>query len=336
MTDRHDAVLRVEELQTQFLTAQGPVHAVNGVSFEIGAGETLGLLGESGSGKSTIGLSLLRLLPPGRSRIAGGRILFGGDDLVQASEERLRRLRGKDIAMIFQESLSALNPVYTVGEQIAEVIRQHERLDRRAAFRRAGEILEMVGMPDPGRRLSEYPHELSGGMRQRVVIAAALACQPKLLICDEPTTALDVTVQAQILDLISDIQRRTGMAVLFITHDLGVVAEIAHRAVVLYAGRVVEEADTPSLLAQPRMPYTQGLMRSLPQFAEGRRLAAIPGFVPNPRSMPSGCAFHPRCGEARPDCAETVPALAEAENGRRVRCLRWREIAHQTERRVRT
>ncbi|WP_018236164.1 ABC transporter ATP-binding protein [Ensifer sp. BR816] len=333
MTDRHDAVLRVEGLQTQFLDPKGPVNAVNGVSFEIREGETLGLLGESGSGKSTIGLSLLRLLPAGRSRIAGGRILFGDEDLVQASEERLRRLRGKDIAMIFQESLSALNPVYTVGEQIAEVIRQHERHDRRAALRRAGEILDMVGMPDSARRLGEYPHELSGGMRQRVVIAAALACQPKLLICDEPTTALDVTVQAQILDLIADIQRRTGMAVLFITHDLGVVAEVAHRAVVLYAGRVVEEADTPSLLRQPRMPYTQGLMRSLPEFAVGRRLAAIPGFVPNPRSMPSGCAFHPRCREARADCSQTVPDLTEAENGRRVRCLRWREIAHETERR---
>ncbi|PAP98585.1 ABC transporter ATP-binding protein (plasmid) [Mesorhizobium mediterraneum] len=335
MNDRRDAILRVEELHTQFLTSHGPVHAVNGVSFEIRPGETLGLLGESGSGKSTIGLSMLRLLPPGRGRISGGRVLFGGEDLVTASEKRMRRLRGRDIAMIFQESLSALNPVYTIGEQIAEVIRQHERLDRRAAMKRAAEMLEMVGMPDPGRRLGEYPHELSGGMRQRVVIAAALACQPKLLIGDEPTTALDVTVQAQILDLIADIQHRTGMAVLFITHDLGVVAEIAHRAIVLYAGRVVEEADTQSLLARPRMPYTQGLLRSLPQFAKGHRLAAIPGAVPNPRSLPTGCAFHPRCQEAKADCAQTLPALTEAGDGRRVRCLHWHNIAQDMDLRVR-
>ncbi|MFA1677619.1 ABC transporter ATP-binding protein [Rhizobium mongolense] len=333
MNDRRDAILRVEELRTQFLTPQGPVQAVNGVSFEIRPGETLGLLGESGSGKSTIGLSMLRLLPPGR--ISGGRVLFGGEDLVTASENRMRRLRGRDIAMIFQGSLSALNPVYTIGEQIAEVIRQHERLDRRAAMKRAAEMLEMVGMPDPGRRLGEYPHELSGGMRQRVVIAAALACQPKLLIGDEPTTALDVTVQAQILDLIADIQRRTGMAVLFITHDLGVVAEIAHRAIVLYAGRVVEEADTASLLAQPRMPYTQGLLRSLPQFAKGHRLSAIPGAVPNPRSLPTGCAFHPRCQETKADCAQTLPALTETGDGRRVRCLHWHSIAQDMNLRVR-
>ena len=323
---RPDTILSVEGLEVRFASPAGPVHAVNRVSLSVASGETLGLLGESGSGKSTIGYAILRLLPPGRAGVTAGRILLQGEDLLQASRKRMRSLRGREVAMIFQEAMSALNPVLTIGEQIAEVVRVHEGASRGTARRRARELLDRVGVTDPRRRMDSFPHELSGGLRQRAMIAIALACRPKLLIADEPTTALDATIQAQILDLIGELQRDTGMAVLFITHDLGVVAEIAHRTAVLYGGRVVEEASTRDLIDHPRMPYTQGLLRSLPQEAEGPRLAAIPGTVPDPRALPRGCAFHPRCPAAVAACSDAMPDLEEIEPGHLTRCFRWRDL----------
>ena len=321
-----EPILRIEGLEIQFSSPLGPVQAVNGVSLDICRGETLGLLGESGSGKSTIGYAILQLLRREGTRITAGRILLEGEDLVQASDRRMQVIRGRLVAMIFQEAMSALNPVYTIGEQIAEVLRHHERASRRAARRRARELCDLVGMTDPERRLDTYPHQLSGGLRQRAMIAVALACRPKLLIADEPTTALDVTLQAQILELIRDLQRETGMAVLFISHDLGVVSEIADRTAVLYGGRIVEEGATQTLLQRPLMPYTRGLLDSLPQAATGRRLSTIPGGVPDPRSLPSGCAFHPRCQSAIDDCAVSAPPIEQVEAGRQVRCIRWREL----------
>lgn len=321
-----DVLLDVQDLRTEYVSGDGVTTAVDAVSFQVRAGETLGLIGESGSGKSTIGYSLLRLLPRERGRITGGHVTFRGIDLLSLGERQMRRLRGKEIAMIFQQSMSALNPVYTIGQQIAEAVRAHDGATRKSARRRAREMLETVGMPDAERRLDAYPHQLSGGLRQRAMIAVALACRPKLLIADEPTTALDVTVQAQILDLLKDIQRDTGMAILLITHDLGVVAEVADRALVLYAGRLVEEAPTRQLLSQPHMPYTKGLLQSLPQGASGGRLKTIPGQVPTLSARPHGCAFHPRCDEARQVCVEGVVGMSEVAAGHWVRCRRWREL----------
>jgi len=321
-----EPILRIEGLEIQFSSPLGPVQAVNGVSLDIHRGETLGLLGESGSGKSTIGYAILQLLRHEGTRVTAGHILLDGEDLLRASHGRMQAIRGQLVAMIFQEAMSALNPVYTIGEQIAEVLRYHEGASRRAARRRAGELCNLVGMTDPERRLDSYPHELSGGLRQRAMIAVALACRPKLLIADEPTTALDVTLQAQILELIRDLQRETGMAVLFISHDLGVVSEVADRTAVLYGGRIVEQGSTQTLLQQPLMPYTRGLLDSLPQAATGRRLSTIPGGVPDPRALPSGCAFHPRCRFAIKDCALSAPSLEETSGGRQVRCMRWREL----------
>lgn len=326
-------VLEVDNLQTHFSTDEGIVRAVDGVSFQLEAGRTLALVGESGSGKSVTSLSIMRLLQAGVGHIAGGRIMFDGRDLTRLPEAAMRRIRGNDIAMVFQEPMTSLTPVYTVGDQIAEAIMTHEPLSRRAARARAIELLETVGIPEPATRAHAYPHQLSGGMRQRVMIAIALACNPRVLIADEPTTGLDVTIQAQILDLMRRLQKDTGMAILFITHDLGVVAEMADRVLVMYAGRAVEEAGIDTLYRQPRMPYTQGLMASIPRLGatlageEHPRLMAIRGNIPSPRNLPQGCAFHPRCNHAvQGICTGSVPPLEDTGAGHKVRCARWREL----------
>ena len=327
---RPDRLLEVNGLRTYFDTEEGTVKAVNGVSFYLGRGETLGVVGESGSGKSVTSLSVMRLIasPPGR--LAGGEILFEGEDLLKKTEREMRRLRGNEISMIFQEPMTSLNPVYTVGRQIAEAIVLHQGTSYREALRRATDMLDRVGIPEPGKRVRDYPHQMSGGMRQRVMIAMALSCSPKLLIADEPTTALDVTIQAQILDLMRTLQADLGMSILFITHDLGVVAEMADRVVVMYAGRAVEEGAVHDIFATPKMPYTLGLMNSIPRVDKAAhqqaRLAAIPGAVPNPLHLPPGCAFHPRCRFAIDGCKEVVPDLEEAGTGHRVRCHRWRDL----------
>ena len=330
-------ILSVSDLTVTFSTDSGPVPAVRGVSLEVRAGETLALVGESGSGKSVTSLAIMRLTPAApRTRINGRAVLTRADgtahDLLTLSEVQVRALRGDAISMIFQEPMTSLNPVHRVGDQIAEALRYHRDLDRRAAMRRATELLELVGIPEAARRLRAYPHHLSGGMRQRVMIAMALACDPQILIADEPTTALDVTVQAQILDLLQDLQRRTGMAIVFITHNLGVVAEIADRVMVMYAGRIVEEGGVVPVLRQPRMPYTQGLLASVPRLGwshDGREeLAFIPGAVPDAHRLPPGCAFEPRCRHADPvRCRRAVPELEVVDAGQRVRCCRWQELA---------
>ena len=329
-------VLSVSDLMVTFSTDTGPVPAVRGVSLEVRAGETLALVGESGSGKSVTSLAVMRLTPAApRTRITGQAILTRADgtahDLLALSEAQMRTMRGDAISMIFQEPMTSLNPVHRVGEQIAEALRYHRDLDRRAALRRATELLELVGIPEPAKRLQTYPHHLSGGMRQRVMIAMALACDPQVLIADEPTTALDVTVQAQILDLLQDLQQRTGMAIVFITHNLGVVAEIADRVMVMYAGRIVEEGGVVPVLKHPLMPYTQGLLASVPRLdwslERHEELSSIPGAVPDPRRMPPGCAFEPRCRHADPlRCASRMPDLEAADGEQRVRCCRWQEL----------
>ncbi len=326
-------LLEVRDLRTEFRTDEGVVRAVDGVSFNLEAGRTLALVGESGSGKSVTSLSVMRLLPEGIGAITGGEVRIGGRDLVRLSERQMRRVRGDEIAMVFQEPMTSLTPVYTVGDQIAEAILTHDHTSRRAARRRAVELLETVGIPEPAVRARAYPHQLSGGMRQRVMIAIALSCNPKVLIADEPTTGLDVTIQAQILELMRRLQKETGMAILFITHDLGVVAEMADRVLVMYAGKVVEEAEVQALFDRPLMPYTQGLMNSIPTLgatvtgAAHPRLKAIRGSIPSPDNLPPGCAFHTRCDFALPGvCSNAPPALEPAGGGRLVRCARWREL----------
>ncbi|MFQ5845935.1 MAG: ABC transporter ATP-binding protein, partial [Planctomycetota bacterium] len=295
--------------------------AVDGVSMQARPGETVGLVGESGCGKSVCALSIMRLIPMPPGRIEGGTILFDGEDLVRASAARMRQVRGGKIGMIFQEPMTSLNPVFTVGNQIEEAVRLHLDLSPRAARDRAVEMLDKVGIPSPERRVDEYPHQMSGGMRQRVMIAMALSCNPKLLIADEPTTALDVTIQAQILDLIRSLQDEFGMAVQMITHDLGVIAETARRVVVMYASKVVETAGVRELFATPRHPYTHGLFRSIPTVTGGRdRLETIEGTVPNPLEFPSGCKFHPRCEFATEHCREHEPPLMEVGAGHEAAC----------------
>ncbi len=303
-------LLRIEHLRTWFHTSAGVARAVDGVSLAVGANETVGVVGESGCGKSVTSLSILRLIsPPGRIE-AGSRILFQGRDLVTLPERDMRAIRGNRIAMIFQEPMTALNPVFTVGEQVAEVARVHARLSRRAAWARAVEMLQLTGIPSADERAHEYPHQLSGGMRQRVMIAMALVMEPALLIADEPTTALDVTIQAQILELLADLRARVGMSMLLITHDLGVIAEAASRVLVMYAGEIVEEASVSVLFARPHHPYTEGLLAAMPRVGERReRLAVIPGTVPPPTAWPSGCRFRQRCPYAWERCATEHPQL---------------------------
>ena len=319
-------LLEVEGLKTHFFTRDGIVRAVDGVSFSIAVGETLAVVGESGCGKSVTSLSILRLIasPPGR--IVEGSIRFEGSDLLAVSERRMREIRGNEISMIFQEPMTSLNPVLTIGRQITETLLVHRGLSVQAAEARAMEMLRLVGIPDPAQRIAQYPHELSGGMRQRVMIAMALACDPKLLIADEPTTALDVTVQAQILDLMRELKAKTGTAIILITHSLGVVAEMAQRVVVMYGGRKVEEAPVKSLFKQPRHPYTRALLGSVPRLGSslGRngnaRLAEIEGVVPSLKEAIKGCIFAPRCRHATQHCRETYPPLEEKASGHWVAC----------------
>ena len=308
-------LLELSDLRTFFFTDQGVARAVDGVSFRIEEGETVGLVGESGCGKTVTSLSVLRLVPepPGRI-LEGSSIRFRGEELATAPEKRMRRLRGNDVSMIFQEPMTSLNPVFTVGEQIAETLRLHRGLSRREARERGVEALREVGIPEPAARYDEYPHQLSGGMRQRVMIAMALATGPALLIADEPTTALDVTIQAQILDLLADLQARRGMGVLLVTHDLGVVAEVCDRVVVMYAGQVVEQGTVEEIFAAPRHPYTEGLLASLPRVDDrGARLRPIPGVVPPPHAWPPACRFADRCPYAWSRCLTDPPPLLGPE-----------------------
>jgi peptide/nickel transport system ATP-binding protein len=301
------------------------VHAVDGVDMHVDAGETLGIVGESGCGKSVTALTVMRLLSMPPARIVAGEILWQGRDLLKLDMDAMRAIRAREIAMVFQEPMTSLNPVYSVGEQIAEVLRLHDKLGRRAAIARAVEMLRLVRIPDPERRVHAYPHQFSGGMRQRVMIAMALACSPKLLIADEPTTALDVTIQAQVLDLLGELKERLGMAVMLITHAMGVIAETAQRVVVMYAGKVVEEAPVAELFRSPRHPYTQGLIRSIPRIDTAaihkQRLEAIAGMVPSLLEPPEGCRFAPRCPHAMPECRAATPPLREVAPGHKVACI---------------
>jgi oligopeptide/dipeptide ABC transporter ATP-binding protein len=321
------AVLEIDGLQTHFFTAVGTVRAVDGVSYSVKSGETLGVVGESGCGKSVSALSVLRLVanPPGR--IVGGQIRFNGKNLLDLSEPEMERVRGNEISMIFQEPMTSLNPLYTVGGQIAEAVALHQGLSRKEAWNRSIEMLRRVYIPEPEKRAHAYPHQLSGGMRQRVMIAMALSCNPKVLIADEPTTALDVTIQAQILDLMRELQETTGTAIVLITHDMGVVAENADRVVVMYAGRKVEEAPAAVLFDQPGHPYTEGLLGSIPHLdevarsgARRARLNEIKGMVPALFDLPQGCSFAPRCGKATERCRELVPPLEEHRPGHFIAC----------------
>ena len=317
-----EPVLRIEDLRVSFATRGRRLRAVDGIGLEVHAGETLGVVGESGCGKSVTALAVLRLLPEQPARIESGHVWFGGEDLLTLPAERLRRIRGRGIAMIFQEPMTALNPVFRIGSQIEEALAIHTGLDARARRARVVELLALVGIPDPEKRARAYPHELSGGMRQRAMIAMALACDPAVLIADEPTTALDVTIQAQILRLIDDLKRRLHMAVLLITHDLGIVAESAQRVAVVYAGRVVETGPASELLSAPRHPYTRGLLAALPSGHGARRAAlhVIPGSVPDLAARPKGCSFRPRCERGDALCEQVDPALAEDGRGRAVAC----------------
>jgi peptide/nickel transport system ATP-binding protein/oligopeptide transport system ATP-binding protein len=323
MASSMDVILKVNSLKTYFDTEDGVAKAVDGVDFQIRSGETLGVVGESGCGKSVTALSIMRLFPSPPGRIADGEIWFKGSNLVTLSKKKMRRIRGCEICMIFQEPMTSLNPVYTVGDQIIETVRLHQRLSSKEATDRAIEMLEVVGIAEPQRRIKEYPHQMSGGMRQRIMIAMALSCNPTLLIADEPTTALDVTIQAQILELMNDLKVKLGTAIMFITHDLGVVAETAQQVVVMYAGRVVEQADVVSLFENPIHPYTQGLIGSIPSedaIKTKSRLIEIEGLVPSLTDLPNGCAFHPRCTNRMEKCTDNAPALFEPEKSHRVAC----------------
>ena len=315
------SLLEVTDLRVHLFTSRGVVRAVDGVSFSLEAGRSLGIVGESGCGKTMTALSLMRLIPEPPARIVSGSIRFDGEDVVTMASNRLRALRGNRIAMIYQDPMTSLNPVFTVGEQIAEAVRLHRRDGRHAAWVRAVEVLRLVGIPDPDRVASAYPHQLSGGMRQRAVIGMALACDPKLLIADEPTTALDVTIQAQILDLLRRLQGELGTGIILITHDLGVIADLVDDVVVMYAGQLVEHAPVRRLFASPQHPYTQGLLRSVPSLeTREHRLPTIDGTVPPAHAMPNGCRFNPRCALVRDVCHEQEPPLVETGEGTQAAC----------------
>src|SRR3954469_782997 len=324
-------ILDVKNLQTVFFTNSGLFRAVDDVSFSVLRGETLAIVGESGCGKSVTALSVMRLVPDPPGRIVGGSVVLEGTDLLGLDEAEMRQIRGNRISMIFQEPMTSLNPVIRIGDQISEAVRLHRRMTTKEAWNRSIEMLRLVRIPEPARRAQEYPHQLSGGMRQRAMIAMALACRPALLIADEPTTALDVTIQAQILALMLDLQKELGMGLILITHDLGVVAQTAQRVIVMYAGRKVEEADVETLFANPRHPYTRGLMASIPTLpspggATGARLAEIPGTVPALTHLPSGCAFAPRCAFALRRCHEEYPPLAAYGDDHLAACWRAAEM----------
>jgi len=305
------SLLQIKELRTHFFTDEGVVRAVDGISYDVQEGETMGLVGESGCGKSVSALSILRLIPSPPGKIVGGEVWFDGEDLLKVDEEEIRHVRGNRIAMIFQEPMTSLNPVLTIGRQITEALELHLKMDRHAADRRAAELLEMVGIPEAHTRLGDYPHQFSGGMRQRVMIAMALSCNPKLLLADEPTTALDVTIQAQILEIMARLSREFGTAVIIITHNLGVVARYANRVNVMYAGKIVEAASARELYAKPRHPYTLGLLRSVPRLDEARRdkLVPIEGLPPDLANIPQGCSFYPRCSYRIDRCRQEEPPL---------------------------
>ncbi len=322
-----DILLEVKNLKTYFYTEDGIARAVDGMDFIIRKGETLGMIGESGCGKSVSALSIMQLVasPPGK--IVEGEIWFEGEDLLKKSPSEIKKIRGNDISMIFQEPMTSLNPVFTIGNQIIEPIILHQKLDKKKALKKAIEMLDLVGIPSPEKRIDDYPHQLSGGMRQRVMIAMALSCEPKLLIADEPTTALDVTIQAQILELLKKIREEIGMAVMMITHDLAVIAEVSDDVLVAYAGKALEYADVKTIFKDPRHPYTQALYDSIPRLTDTkkRRLEVIPGMVPNPLEFPSGCRFHPRCKFAKSFCKKEEPQLKEVSNSHNVCCFIYDE-----------
>ena len=317
-------LLRVEELRTYFFTEAGIVKAVDGVSFTVNKGETLGLVGESGSGKTVSALSVMRIVPrPGR--ILSGKILFGDDTLLEKRDEEMMKVRGKKIAMIFQDPTSSLNPVFSVERQLAEIITLHEGIAKQDARERVIKVLDLVGIPDSEKRIKEYPHQFSGGMKQRVAVARALLLEPELLFADEPTTSLDVTIQAQVLDLMKHLKEELGMSLVLITHDMGIVADMTDRVTVLYAGQVAETAQTKELYRLPRHPYTKALLEAVPRLDMDRTLEVIPGNIPNLIEPPSGCRFHPRCKYAREICSKMVSVLEEVKPGHIVACHRWRE-----------
>lgn len=318
-------LLSVKDLKTYFYTDDGVIPAVDGISFDLDKGGTIGIVGESGCGKSVTSLSVMGLIPQPPGKIVGGEIFFEGSNLLEMSESELRHIRGNDISMIFQEPMTSLNPVFTVGNQIAEAIILHQGLDKAAAREKSIDMLRLVGIPSPEKRVDDYPHQMSGGMRQRVMIAMALSCNPKLLIADEPTTALDVTIQAQILDLMRELRKNLGTAIMMITHDLGVIAELVDKVVVMYTGKIVEAADTYTIFKNPKHPYTIGLLASIPRLdGDGSRLQAIPGSVPIPGSFPVGCGFHPRCPFATDLCVQKRPPAFEVGENHHVAC--WRVV----------
>lgn len=314
-------LLQVKNLRTTFYTEDGVVPAVNGISFSLRPGEVLGIVGESGCGKSVASLSVLRLIPNPPGEVTADSIFFDGKDLISLTEKEMRRIRGNEIAMIFQEPMSSLNPVYTIGNQLGEAIKLHQGLRNKAVKDRSIEMLSLVGIPRPEKVIDEYPHSLSGGMRQRAMIAMALSCNPKLLIADEPTTALDVTIQAQILELMKELRDKINTAIMFITHDLGVIAEIAEQVIVMYAGKIVESADVVTLFNEPLHPYTTGLLNSKPKIEiDTEKLYSIPGMVPNPLNLPEGCPYHPRCDKVMDVCRVQYPQEVEVKPGHLVRC----------------
>ena len=319
-------ILKIEQLKTYFYTWAGIVKAVDGVNIEVNEGETLGIVGESGSGKSVTALSIIRIVPsPGK--IVEGKIIYKGENLVEKKEKDLQDIRGKEIAYIFQDPATSLNPVFTIANQLVEVILRHQKISKKEALEKAIELFRLVEIPDPEIKIWNYPHQLSGGMKQRMAIARALASQPNLLLADEPTTNLDVTIQAQILELMKNLKKKLGMSMIFITHDMGVVAEIADRITVLYAGRVCETADTKTIFYNPKHPYTQALLTAVPSLIlKTEKLAVIPGSIPNLIKPPTGCRFHPRCEYAQKYCTEKIPDLIEIEPGHKVACLRATEL----------
>jgi oligopeptide/dipeptide ABC transporter ATP-binding protein len=333
-----DKLLEVKGLKTHFHMHGYTVRAVDGVDFTLSKGETLGIVGESGCGKSQTSMSIMRLVPDPPGKIEGGQVLLKGEDILQVSDQRMRSIRGNNISMIFQEPMTSLNPVYSIGYQISEVLMLHRNMGKEEALKESARLLKLVGMSDPEERVKEFPFQLSGGLRQRVMIAIAMACEPDVMIADEPTTALDVTIQAQILQLMADLKERTGTSIMFITHDLAVIASFADRVMVMYAGVVVEQAPVKELFKKPMHPYTQGLLGSIPVLGEVKRnadgsrrlLNAIPGSLPDHRNFPKGCRFAPRCKKVMAKCHEAEPALVEIEDGHQVRCFLYSDEVHQT------
>jgi oligopeptide/dipeptide ABC transporter ATP-binding protein len=321
------SLLELRGLTTTFQTARGEISAIEDISFELNAGEILGIVGESGSGKSVTALTIMGLLPQPPARIAAGSVRFAGEELTTASPNRMEKIRGAGISMVFQEPMTSLNPVFTIGEQIMETVRAHERMSASAQRERAIEMLDRVGIPSASERLNDYPHQLSGGQRQRVMIAMSLACRPKLLIADEPTTALDVTIQAQVLDLLMDLRDELGMAIMIITHNMGVIAEVADRVLVMYAGRIIEQSPAADLFNRPQHPYTKGLLACVPTLQQDRhRLIAIPGSLPEPARRPPGCRFAPRCTYRIEACRTAIPPLVMQREDRAVACIRADEL----------